>query len=223
MKKLVTRATLAVALVLALAPTGTAGANQGLVRITGVTVNPNRTLSLDWHLRPESDVDDTVNNELRLDGKTIKLWGSLDHSTHWQSLKPLTSGTHTISISAQWIFWTNKYYSTLNCDVSQRDEYLFICDYVDTATRTFTVGGGASNTAAKPAARPAVSTRCVVPPVIGLRFKDARSRIKASGCIVGSVRQVTAKRGGGTVLQQKPKANGKYPKGATVDLWIARY
>jgi hypothetical protein len=210
-----------VALVLTFAASGQA--NVGIVRITGVTVHPNRTVSLDWRFQDATDTQDTVNNELKLDGKTIKYWGTLDRSTHWQSLKALTPGTHTISISAQWIFWTNTYYENLNCDVSKRSEYLWICDYVETATRTFTVGGGnGGGTVAKPAARASVS-RCVVPDVKGLRFKDARSRLRESGCILGRVKQVVAQRGGGTVLQQKPRAGGHFARGATVDLWIAKY
>jgi len=49
------------------------------------------------------------------------------------------------------------------------------------------------------------------------------ARLNQYGCKRGAVTQVNSKRGGGTVLKQKPEKNRRFTRGATVDLIIARY
>jgi len=199
----------------------TSGAGE--VRITGLRVNPNKTVTLNWWLRAEEDWSNTSNWELTLDGRTIKSWDTIDKSTSWTSLKPLTPGRHTIKIESYTAVWTNKYYESLDCDVSTRDDYIYICSYIDNATRTFNVSGSATPKPRTTAPSAPSANECVVPDVVGLRLKDATARLNKYGCKLGAVRQAPSSRGGGTVLQQKPLPGKHFARGATVDLTIARY
>jgi hypothetical protein len=124
-----------------------------------------------------------------------------------------------VKIESYSAVWTNEYYASLNCDVSTRDDYLWICSFLDDASRTFSVGGAAARSSGAPRAAAA----CVVPDVVGLRLKDAEARLGAAGCKLGAVKQAPSSRGGGTVLRQKPLKNKRFARGATVDLVIARY
>jgi hypothetical protein len=63
---------------------------------------------------------------------------------------------------------------------------------------------------------------CVVPNVVDLKLNDARNRIRAAKCSVGSVTRVESTRSPDTVLSQRPRSGKKLPRGAVVDLVVSK-
>ena len=139
------------------------------VHFTSITVNPNHTMTVNWWLDPESDSSVTNNATLTVDGHVVRDWTSGDsRATSSTSYKPYTPGHHTVSLTTITVFWSNKYYESLDCSVSRRDSYIWVCVYDETVTRSFDVSGHGSSSAS--AAKPSPNA-CLVPDVVGLRLQ----------------------------------------------------
>jgi hypothetical protein len=63
--------------------------------------------------------------------------------------------------------------------------------------------------------------RCVVPRVIGMRLRQARTRITARHCSVGRIRRARSRRVG-RVIAQTPRSGKRLTRGARVNLVVGR-
>ena len=69
----------------------------------------------------------------------------------------------------------------------------------------------------------ALQPRCVVPKVVGLTLKRAKTRIVKARCKVGRVaRKTSAKMKKGRVVAQKPKPGKRLAKDAKVNLIVGK-
>ena len=78
----------------------------------------------------------------------------------------------------------------------------------------------ATCTAAPPITRK--KPRCVVPRVIGLKLRTARTRIRRARCRVGKLRFVRSAKPRNRVLAQSPRPRARRPVGARVKLTLSR-
>lgn len=195
------------AIVVALAAPAVAdgsSSSYGLV-IRQATVNPDRTVSLEWMLE-DSDVS---NLSISVDGTIVKRWPDGNRDTGFTT-QPLVGGRHRIKIEVLETFLTNTNYGPTDCDVSPRDDFQWVCEwrwskslFVSVPERAASAGG------------------CVVPHVVGLRLPDARAQLTKANCSLGSVARVDSSRTRGTVLRQSSEWRSRLPKSALVSLVVS--
>ena len=77
-----------------------------------------------------------------------------------------------------------------------------------------------SSSSATATATPPV-VRCVVPRVIGMTIRKARTRIRAKHCTVGRIRRARSKRAG-RVIAQSPRPGRRLARGSRVSLVLGR-
>lgn len=174
------------------------------VRIQSTTVNPNRSVTINWVFENE----DVYNDQLSVDGSVVRKWSGLSQQTTYTT-KPLLAGPHRVTIAVVEIFYSNTDYASAACSITTNPDYIWICAWDWSASKQVVIPSSPR------------SSFCVVPNVTGLRLADARARIRAAKCSVGLVTRVQSARGAGTVLGQRPKAGTKLPKGALVDLRVS--
>jgi hypothetical protein len=108
-------------------------------RITSATVNADRSVTVNWKLPADTDSDAYANLQWTIDGHV----GFTYNESNWRrtqlTTRPLSSGPHTVEVVIANVFWTNRYYSTADCDVSSRDAYVWICSWDDTSSVSVTV------------------------------------------------------------------------------------
>ena len=69
---------------------------------------------------------------------------------------------------------------------------------------------------------PSRPVRCLVPRVVKLRLRVARTRIRRANCAVGRIRLVRVRKRKGIVVAQSPRAGRRLPRGGRVHLVVGR-
>jgi len=87
--------------------------------------------------------------------------------------------------------------------------------------QTFRLSGIIPPPPPSPPSPPPPVIRCVVPRVIGLRLRQARTRIRARHCSVGRIRRARSRRVG-RVLAQSPRPGRRLARGSRVNLVVGR-
>ena len=96
-------------------------------------------MTVNWHL--DTDTDATAYFDLwwELDGRTMHEYSDSEWRRTQLRTARLSPGSHTIEVTTENMVWTDHYYSTGDCEVSGRDDYLFYCGWDDTATVTVSI------------------------------------------------------------------------------------
>lgn len=171
-----------VALLVALIAPVVAGAHRSAygVAIRGASVNGDHSVTIAWELESANVFDQS----LTVDGSVVR--GGSDRVTIFTT-KPLSGGSHTITIEARELFETYTS-SDASCVVSGGH---YVCARQWRSSTSVTVP---------------FDRDCVVPGVVGLRLSVAKARIAKTRCSLGAVERVHSVRPAGTVVSQRPQA-----------------
>ncbi|HEX3291169.1 MAG TPA: PASTA domain-containing protein [Gaiella sp.] len=187
-----------VAVLLALLAPNIAGARGSAygVAIRGASVNGDHSVTIAWELESAN----VFNRSLAVDGSVVR--SGSDRATIFTT-KPLSGGSHTITIEARELFET--YTSTdASCVVSGGH---YVC---------------ARNWRSSMSVNVPYETDCLVPRVVGFPIAVAKARITRAKCAIGTVKRVRSKRPAGTVLSQRPTETGRQlPDGTAIDLVVS--
>jgi hypothetical protein len=117
------------------------GISQGELDLTKITagVNPDRSVTVNWNLKAKTDASSHFNLWWELDGQIKHNYNESDDGRTQLRTPPLSPGRHTVSVTTDWLVWTNTYYGTGDCRVSSRGDYIWYCGWDDTATATVNI------------------------------------------------------------------------------------
>jgi len=171
-------------LVALLAPTA-AGARDSAygVAIRGASVNRDHSVTIAWQLESAN----VFNQLLTVDGAVVR--SGPDRTTIFTT-RPLSAGSHTITIDVRELFETYTR-SDSSCAVSG-GHWVCVRNWRD----SMTVGVP-------------YEMDCLVPRVVGLQLAVAKARITKTECSIVAVRRVHSKRPAGTILSQRPAETGR--------------
>jgi PASTA domain len=166
------------------------------VAIEGATVNGDHSVTITWRFESAN----VFNTSVVVDGFVIR--SGSDRATIFTT-RPLSAGSHAITIAAREIFET--YTGTEpSCMVSGGH---YVCSRNWSGSIRVTVP---------------YDTLCVVPGVVGLRLADAKTRIGSARCSMGAVQRVHSNRPAGTVLAQRPRESRRQlPHATTIVLVVS--
>ena len=196
-RRLLLTLTLLVALAAPVAVVG--GTSAYGVSISYATVNPDRSVTIDWALENPSVSTASV----MVDWHVVTSWTGRNQITRFRTA-PLAAGWHTITVDA--VEWFESYTRSGASCVSSGSHW--VCNRSWRRSIAVQV----------PSATPA---GCLVPDVVGLPVRDAKARITRAWCTVGAVTRVPAHRTAGTVLAQRPKPKGRFRFGAPISLVVS--
>jgi hypothetical protein len=179
------------------AAAGSRGAAYG-VAIHGATVNRDRSVTIAWSLERA----DMFNSWIAVDGSIVRM--TSDRATRFTT-RPLSGGTHTITIEVHEMFETYTPPGGAACRVSGGH---WLCAQSWRSASSVTV--------------PFQARRCVVPRVVGLQLRVARVQITHARCSPGAIKRVRSKRPAGTVLSQRLKPKRRLPEGTTIRLVVSK-
>jgi hypothetical protein len=168
------------------------------VHIRGATVNRDRSVTIAWELERA----DVFNSWIAIDGSVVRT-GS-DRATLFTT-RPLSRGSHTITIEVHEMFETYTPPGGAACRVSGGH---WLCAQSWRSSSSVSV--------------PYVANSCLVPRLVGLRLRAARTAIEDARCSLGSLKRVHSKRPAGTVLGQRLEPKRRLPEGTTIGLVISK-
>jgi hypothetical protein len=125
------------------APSPSGGGGSGSVgaihrgdwfRITSARIGSDRRATVNWYLPPDNDSEAYSDVDWMLDGTVQHEYGQSEWRRTELTTRPLTPGHHVVTVDILYIFWTDHYYSTADCDISRRDDYFYVCDWDDTSS-----------------------------------------------------------------------------------------
>jgi hypothetical protein len=185
------------ALVVPAAATG--GSSDYGVALRSATVNPDRSVTIAWSLENAS----VFNSWIAIDGSTVR-YGS-DRATRFTT-RPLHGGSHTITIEVHAMFETYSPPQGARCEVSGGH---WLCVQSWRSASYVIVPSEAQ-------------TYCLVPTVVGLQLKVARTTITTARCSLGAVKRVRSKRPAGTVISQRAKPTKRLAEGTSIALVVSK-
>lgn len=153
------------------------------VAIRGAIVNGDHSVTIAWTFESAN----VFNRALTVDGSVVR-YGS-DRVTVFTT-KPLSGGSHTITIEARELFETYTGGGS-SCVVSDGH---YVCARDWRSSMNVSVP---------------YEMNCVVPRVVGLQLPVAKARITGTKCSIGAIRRVHSTRHAGTVLSQQPTETGR--------------
>jgi hypothetical protein len=168
------------------------------VAIRGATVNRDHSVTVTWSLENASD----LNSWIAIDGVVVR--SGQDRST-WFTTRPLSAGSHIITIEVREIFETYSPPSGSSCVESGAH---WMCARIWQSSMRVSVPYE-------------TKTYCVVPGVVGLRLDIAKARIKDAGCSMGAVQRLESRRRAGTVLSARPKTRKRLTVGTAINLVVS--
>ena len=166
--------------------------------IRGARVNGDHSVTIAWQLEGAN----ASTMSIAVDGAVV---GAGSGGATIFTTRPLSEGSHTITIQMRAFFEAYSPSSGATCEVSG-GHWLCVRNWLSSINVSV----------------PVALASPVVPAVVGLQLKVAKARIRDAGYSLGSIERLHSKRRAGTVLRQRPKATiGQLVRGATISLVVS--